>query len=62
MSNQSIISQLQFDENDYSEMVIEQREIIQDMDSKLTKLEEENRLLKKELMRYKNSKVGDISG
>jgi hypothetical protein len=53
LSNQSIVAQLQFDENDYTSMILEQREIIQDLDSKLSKLEEENRLLKKEIIKYK---------
>lgn len=55
MSNQSIIAQLQFDENDYTSMIIEQRELISELDSKVIKLEEENRLLKKELLKYKKS-------
>lgn len=53
LSNKSIMNQLQFDENDYTNMMIEQRELIQDLDDKVIKLEEENRLLKKELMSYK---------
>ncbi|HYK73843.1 MAG TPA: hypothetical protein VEV44_12095, partial [Pseudoneobacillus sp.] len=53
LSNKSIVSQLQFDENDYTEMILEQREIIQELDSKVIKLEEENRLLKKELIKYR---------
>lgn len=52
-SNNSIVAQLQFDENDYTSMILEQREIIQDLDAKVSKFEEENRLLKKELMRYR---------
>ncbi|AZV43714.1 hypothetical protein BAOM_3105 [Peribacillus asahii] len=55
LSNQSIMAQLQFDENDYTSMLMEQREMIQELDAKVTKLEEENRLLKKELIRYKQS-------
>lgn len=53
ISNQSIIKQLQFDENDYTNMILEQREIIQELSSKITTLEEENRLLKKEILSYK---------
>jgi hypothetical protein len=52
LSNKSIINQLQFDENDYTSMIIEQREIIQELDAKVIKLEEENRLLKKEIIKY----------
>jgi hypothetical protein len=59
ISNKSIVAQLQFDENDYTSMIMEQRDMIQELDSKATRLEEENRLLKKELMRYKNG--GDIN-
>ncbi len=51
LSNESIIKQLQFDENDYSEMLIEQRQIIDDLSEKHGKLEEENRLLKKEMLK-----------
>lgn len=58
ISNKSIMNQLQFDENDYTGMLMEQRDLISELDSKSKKLEEENRLLKKELMRYKNG--GDI--
>jgi hypothetical protein len=53
LSNQSIVAQLQFDENDYTAMLMEQREIIQELDSKVNKLEEENRLLKKEIIKYR---------
>jgi hypothetical protein len=53
LSNQSIVAQLQFDENDYTSMLMEQREIIQELDAKVMKLEEENRLLKKEIIKYR---------
>lgn len=49
ISNKSISQQLQFDENDYTEMINEQRIIINETNNKLTKLEEENRLLKLKL-------------
>lgn len=52
ISNESIMKQLQFDENDYANMILEQREIIQKLDSKVVKLEEENRLIKKEILKY----------
>lgn len=45
ISNRSILEQLQFDENDYTSMLKEQREIIQRMQEKLDDLEEENRQL-----------------
>lgn len=57
LSNKSIVAQLQFDENDYTEMLIEQREIIQDLESKVIKLEEENRLIKKEIIKYRKLEV-----
>lgn len=55
LSNKSILEQLQFDENDYTTMLIEQREMIEKLDVKVEKLEEENRLLKKEIMGYKKN-------
>lgn len=54
LSNRSIIEQLQFDENDYTNMLIEQREIIEKLEDKSSRLEEENRLLKKEILKYRN--------
>lgn len=48
ISNKSIMDQLLFDENDYSEMITEQREA-------LIKLQNENAELSEELRRYKNS-------
>lgn len=46
ISNKSIITQLMFDENDYSQMLSEQREMIQKLKEDNAKLSEENRLLK----------------
>jgi len=46
ISNNSILKQLQFDENDYTFMINEQRDLIQNLQKKNTYLEEENRLLK----------------
>ncbi len=54
VSNQSILNQLMFDENDYTEMIKEQRLLIENYRDKYEKLEEENRLLKLSLV-----KVGD---
>ncbi len=54
LSNESILKQLQFDENDYTQMLVEQRELIQELDSKSKNLEEENRLLKKEKFNEKD--------
>lgn len=55
ISNESIMKQLQFDENDYTDMISQQREMIQKLDSKTINLEEENRLLKLELLKYKQN-------
>jgi hypothetical protein len=55
LSNKSIFNQLQFDENDYTAMILEQREIIEELDQKVMKLEEENRLLKKEIIKYRKT-------
>ncbi|MDD4778994.1 MAG: hypothetical protein PHT02_00125 [Tissierellia bacterium] len=46
ISNKSILKQLQFDENDYVAMITDQRNMIQELNTKTIKLEEENRLLK----------------
>jgi len=46
ISNESILKQLMFDENDYTEMIKEQRTLIEEFRSKCEKLEEELRLLK----------------
>lgn len=46
ISNQSIVNQLKLDENSYTEMLVDQRKMIQDLDSKLMESEEENRILK----------------
>ncbi|WP_249436073.1 hypothetical protein [Paenibacillus sp. Marseille-Q4541] len=50
VSNESIFKQLQFDENDYTTMIMEQRSMIDDYEKKTSKLEEENRLLRKQLL------------
>lgn len=57
ISNESIFKQLQFDENDYSAMLIEQREIIEDLSGKVTKYEEEIRVLKKELLKLTDKNI-----
>jgi hypothetical protein len=43
ISNKSILEQLQFDENDLNDMLFTQRQLIQELQSKLMDLEEENR-------------------
>lgn len=52
ISNKSILDQLNFDENDYTNIIKDQRQMIQDMQTKLEKLEEENRLLNIKLLHY----------
>lgn len=49
LSNESIMKQLQFDENDYSTMLQEQRVLLEEYRNKAEELEEENRLLKLKL-------------
>lgn len=50
ISNASIMRQLQFDENDYSTMIQEQRVLIEEYREKAERFEEEARLLKIKLM------------
>lgn len=45
ISNKSILEQLMFDENDYADMLAQQRIMIQDLSQEVAKLKEENRLL-----------------
>lgn len=58
LSNRSIIDQLAFDSNDYSQMVKEQREILTSLREEKEVLEEENRNLKNELsdLKYLSAK------
>lgn len=51
ISNRSIMEQLDFQENDYAEMVKKQREMITSQEYKLDSLEEENRVLKNQILR-----------
>lgn len=50
ISNKAIMDELTFDANDYTDMVKEQREKIIDYDKRNKELEEENRILKNQLM------------
>ncbi|KAF6627035.1 hypothetical protein H6F38_23150 [Paenibacillus sp. EKM208P] len=52
ISHKSIINQLQFDENDYAEMISEQREKIVTLENDNSTLKEENRNLKITLKDY----------
>lgn len=51
-SNRSILDQLMLDENDYTDMIAEQKQMIQKLDDKLIKLEEENRILKIKIKQF----------
>lgn len=56
LSNQSIMDQLTLDNNDYVEVVKEQRDIIQKQESDLDALREENRNLKNKIIDLENGK------
>ena len=56
LSNQSIMDQLTFDNNDYTEIVKEQRETIQSNDLEIETLKEENRNLKNKIIDLENRK------
>ena len=49
LSNRSIMNELTFDANDYTDIVKDQREIIGKQEEELLNLQEENRLLKLKL-------------
>jgi hypothetical protein len=59
MSNESIKKQLQFDENDYSEMVAWQRDELYKLQQREGQLTEENRKLKIQLAKIKLGKDGE---
>ncbi len=56
LSNQSILEQIQLDDNDYTEMLKDQREIIQNQKTKLDAVEEENRLLNIKIQEFEFAK------
>lgn len=60
LSFQSIMEQLQLDDNDYTRVIQAQREAVREMTDKCDRLEEENRQLKNEVTYYK-SRGGDGS-
>lgn len=49
LSNRNIIKQLSFDENDYSEMIRDQKLLLEDFERRAKKAEEDNRILRVEL-------------
>lgn len=56
LSNESIMEQLTFDNNDYTEIVKEQREMIQKYEIDVDTLKEENRHLKNKIIDLENRK------
>ena len=56
LSNQSILEQIQLDSNEYTGMLKDQYQLIQDYNNKNIQLEEENRLLKIKLQDLENRK------
>ena len=62
ISNRSIMEQLVLNENDYTDMIKDQRLLIQELDDKSKKNEEENRLLKVKMKQIetflKENKIG----
>lgn len=56
LSNQSIMEQLMLDDNDYTGIISEQREMIQEYESKTDELTEENRILKNKIIDLENNK------
>lgn len=61
ISNTNIANQLTLDNNDYTEIVKEQRQYIQDYSYKLENLQEENRILKNDIIDLKK-RVADLLG
>ena len=55
LSNKSILDQLLLDENDYVDMLSQQRELLAQKDEKLIKEEEENRLLRIEIAKLQGN-------
>ena len=56
ISNNNIANQLTLDNNEYSEIVKEQREMIQKYDVELEAIKEENRILKNKIIDLENKK------
>jgi len=58
ISNQSILDQLTLDSNDYTDMIKEQRELIDRYRKSSEELEEENRMLKNKVVDLEQNKKG----
>lgn len=54
ISNKSIMDQLTLNENDYTEMIKDQREMILKFENDVARLEEENRILKIKIKQYES--------
>lgn len=54
MSHASILKQLRLDENDYAEMLADQREMIEDLQNRVRVAEEQKRILYRENLDLKN--------
>jgi hypothetical protein len=59
ISNKSILEQIILDENDYTQMIAEQRQMIENLDSENMRLKEELRLLKIKEKKFSSETVGD---
>jgi hypothetical protein len=59
ISNKSLLEQLQLDENDYTDMINTQRQLVQEFQSRIEDLEEENRQLNVLIDKYNKSPIGD---
>jgi len=56
ISNTNISNQLTLDNNEYTDIIKEQRELIQKYDNELEYLKEENRILKNKIIDLENGK------
>lgn len=56
LSNKSILEQIGLDANDYTDMIKQQREMIQEYESKSMELQEENRNLKNRILDFEQKK------
>jgi len=59
ISNKSLLEQLQLDENDYTDMINTQRQLVQEFQSRIEDLEEENRQLNVLIDKYNKSLIRD---
>jgi hypothetical protein len=62
LSNRSILDQLNFDANDYTDMIKEQREMILSLEAEKCRLTEENRVVKNEVEKLKRETAAMLKG